>query len=1064
MAAEMEFCLLGSLVVRNGGVEVPVRAARQRTVLAALLLKAGRPVGLDELAEALWRGRPPPTARVTAQNYVMRLRNALGEPGRQRICTVPGGYMISVTDAELDVTRFEALVEAADAAAREHSWEVCAARADEALALWRGDPLAEAELEVLAPPQVPRLLELRLAAAQARAEARVHLGQHAAVIGEVRQMAAEHPLRERVHGLLMLALYQDGRQGEALEAYQRARRMLVEELGAEPGAALRALHQQILAGDPALDGDPVLAGREPAAAAAGGGPTVIPRQLPAGVPHFTGRAAELAALTRLLDHAGNGRAGTLVISAIGGTAGVGKTALAVHWAHKVAEHFPDGQMYVNLRGYAPTRPMAPADALAGFLRALGMPGEGIPADTDERAARYRSLLAGRRMLVVLDNAGSEEQIRPLLPGSAGSVVVATSRDRLAGLVARDGATRLDLDLLPPGDAASLLTALIGSRARADQATVQTLARLCCRLPLALRVAAEMAVSRPAASLASLAADLADQQRRLDLLDAGGDPKTAVRAVFSWSCAHLSPDAARVFRLAGLHPGPSFDASAAAALTRSTVAAAGQLLDRLARAHLIELAKAGRYSLHDLLRAYARELAQAHDSDQERHEAVTGLLDHYLRSCAAAMKTLDPAGSHGRPGLAASAAGSLTEPAAARAWLDAERATLAAAVPAAEREWPGYATEFSAVLYHYLDTGSHNAEAITIHGCARRAARRTGDRAAEAGALTRLGRVSWRQGHYEQAATQFGQALALCRHPGDQVTEAQALAGLGRVDWRQGRYAQAAGRQQRALTLFRQAGDRGNEAYALVNLGSVVWRQGHDQQACTHFRQALALFRHCGDPTGEACARGCLGDMDAQQGRLEQASIHIGQALVLFRQTGNPTGEACAIATLAGIDMRQGRLTRAATHYRQALALFRRISNLPNEARALICLGGIDLQQDNPRQATARFREGLSLFRQAGDRPGEALALNKLGEALLATGRPDQARAHHAMALDLASQIDDRHQQALAHHDLGRAHQASGGSRQAEHHWQRALSLYTALGAPQADQVRVLLRSLGAATS
>jgi transcriptional regulator with XRE-family HTH domain len=354
-----------------------------------------------------------------------------------------------------------------------------------------------------------------------------------------------------------------------------------------------------------------------------------PRQLPPTVAGFTGRAAELAALTKILD--GASAPETVVISAIGGTAGVGKTALAVQWAHQVAGRFPDGQLYVNLHGYDPDRPMPAADALAGFLRGLGVPGQDIPPGEDERAARYRSLLAGRKLLVVLDNAGSVEQVRPLLPGSPSCAVLVTSRDSLAGLVARHGATRLEVDLLPPADAASLLRALIGQRAKDDPGAAGTLAAQCCRLPLALRVAAELAIARPGVPLADLAAELADQQRRLDLLDAGGDSRTAVRAVFSWSYRHLEDDSARAFRLAGLHPGPDFDPYAVAALTGTKLEQARTALDALARAHLIHPAGRGRHGMHDLLRAYARELADATDGEEEQNAALTRLFDYYLHT-------------------------------------------------------------------------------------------------------------------------------------------------------------------------------------------------------------------------------------------------------------------------------------------------------------------------------------------------------------------------------------------------------------------------------------------------
>ncbi len=566
---ETEFWLLGPLMVRRGGAAVPVARGKQRAVLAALLLNANQVVSVDELAE-----------------------------------TQPRGYCIRVAAGELDVSRCETLLEAARAAARDGAWDAAADRARAALGLWRGRPLADVESDLLAAREVPRLEELRLHAYEMRIDADLHLGRTGEVIAELRQLVASHPLRERLHAQLMLALYRDGRQAEALAAYSSARQILVGELGAEPGSELQEVHQRILAGDPAL------AGPDQVPVPSGAG---VPRELPAGVRHFTGRARELAALTRLLNAADEQAPGMVVISAIGGTAGVGKTALAVHWAHLVAGQFSDGQLYVNLRGYDPDQPMPVAEALAGFLRALGVASQDIPAEVAEQAARYRSLLAERRMLVVLDNASSEEQVRPLLPASRSSAVVVTSRDALTGLVARDGAQRLDLELLPAADAVDLLRALIGPRVDADPAAAAALAEQCSRLPLALRVVAELATARADLPLDALRDELADHQRRLELMDAGGDPRTGVRAVFSCGTAEVRGH-----------------------------------LEALVRAHLVRGAGPGRYGLHDLLRAYARALAADKDGGREHQAALTRLFDYYLGAAAAAMDLLFPAERHRRP--------------------------------------------------------------------------------------------------------------------------------------------------------------------------------------------------------------------------------------------------------------------------------------------------------------------------------------------------------------------------------------------------------------------------------
>jgi DNA-binding SARP family transcriptional activator/Tfp pilus assembly protein PilF len=1018
MSADVEIGLLGPLQVRCDGVTVAIPAGKQRALLAALLLQAGRRVPADQLAELLW-SPPPATAPTALRNYVMRLRHALGPAGRHLILTRPGGYLIREGDCELDLARFEEELAAARRAAGDGDWHRVTVHADAALGWWRGEPLSDVDLPALTAQRVPRLTEMRLQARELRIEADLALARHAEAVTELPHLIAANPVRERLYALLMLAYYRCGRRAEALDTYRSAHDFLAEEVGADPAPELQALHQQILHDDPALTAS-VPGGLAAPVGQRADRADAVPRQLPAAVPHFAGRAAELEALTGMLDD-GAGTGGAVVLSAIGGTAGVGKTALAVQWAHRVTDRFPDGQLYVNLRGYDPGQPVPAADALAGFLRALGVPGQDIPAEADERAARYRSLLAGRRILIVADNAGSAQQVRPLLPGTQGCVVVVTSRDALAGLVARDGARRLELDLLPLADAVSLLRLLIGGRVDADPESARALADQCARLPLALRVAAELATARPDVPLADLVVELADQQRRLDRLDVRGDPVTAVRAVFSWSVRHLDPAAAATFRLSGLHPAPGLDPYAAAVLTGSSLDQAGQVLDQLSSAHLLHATGPGRYSMHDLLRAYARELATARESPAEQRAALTRLFDHYLHATATAADVLYPADRHRRPRIPAPAAPvpPLADPAAARAWLDAERDTLVAVVAhAADSGWPGHATKLAATLYRYLDAGAYYPEAITIHTCARRAARVTGDQAAEADALSGLGIVESRQGHNQQAASYFQQALALFRETGDRAGQARAHTNLGMVDFLLSRYQQAAGHHQQALALFRETGDGDGEACARTNFGIAELHRGRYQQAAFNLRQALALFRQTGDRGREVHALVNLGDVEQRQGHHQQATDHLEEALNLCHETGDRACEVDTLANLGDIELRQGRYEQAASHLEQA----------------------------------------LNLCHETGERASEAQALNGLGEIFLATGQPGHARTQHAAALALARQTDDQYQQARALHGLGTACHTIGEPGQARSYWQQALTLYTELGTPEADQVRAQLVS------
>lgn len=1007
-----EFRLLGDIEVHVDGRVIDVGHARQRCVLAVLLVEVNSVVSAAELIDRVWGGhRLPGDPGSALQTYISLLRRALAA-GDVRIIRQGIGYKLAADAASIDVNRFGALV----GQARDSDDARAVALLEQALRLWRGDPFPRLDTPWINSIR-STLAAQRYAAQLDLADTQLRLGQHAAVIAGLSGQVAAHPLDERLAGQYMTALYRSGRQADALSHYRHIRHRLVDELGVEPGAALRHLHQQILTSDPALTPRP----GSPAA------PLRVPHQLPVDVAGFTGRDQHLAELDLLLpggsgepeDRQTGSRPTAGVISAVSGTAGVGKSALAVHWAHRVAERFPDGQLYVNLRGYDPEGPVTAGEALGGFLRALELTGQDIPSDTSERAARFRSLLAGRRMLLLLDNVGEAEQVRPLLPGNPVCVTLVTSRSSLIGLVARDGAVRLDLDLLPAAEAVSLLRVLIGPRADAEPGLLATLAGQCARLPLALRVAAELARARPAVSLAHLVAELADEQRRLDLLEAGGDPRTAVRSVFSWSCRRLDPGTLQVFRLAGLHPGPDIDAFAVAALADCPVRQAGQALGRLAQVHLMHSVTPVRYGMHDLLRAYARELAVTQVSETERREALTRLLRYQLYTAATAMDVLFPAEDDQRPLAArpATAVPSLTEPGPARDWLDANRAGLvAAAGQGAAQGHLAHASMLAATIFRYLDHGGHYVEAAALHTHAYTAARRAGDRAAEA----------------------------------------NGLIGLGVIDYHQGRFQESVERFKQALSLSTAAGDRPSEARSLCNLGIAEFYQGHYEQSVGHLQQAVALSSELGYRAGEARNLGNLGTAEARLGRYESAVAHLSKALALQIVMGNRSGQAYALSSLGSICRRQGLYQQASDYQHQAFALFQEIGNPRSEARALVELGDICRLQGEYQQASDYHQQALGVLRQIGDRGGQTEALNGLGEVLLAAGNPVQSRAEHAMALAMASQTGDKYGQARAHEGLGHACHASGDLTQGRHHWREALALYAASGAPEADRVRAQL--------
>jgi DNA-binding SARP family transcriptional activator/tetratricopeptide (TPR) repeat protein len=1037
----VELRVLGPVEVHAGGRVLGSGRPQQQVVLAALAVEAGRLVSADALLDRLSGQAQPKRATQLLHTHITRIRRLLEQAqaaggASVRLARRAGGYLLELPRQQVDLHRFHHLV--GRAAAGDCPAANRVGLLGEALDLWRGEPLAGLSGPwVEATRQVWR--QQRLAAVLAWSRSTLEAGEPAAVIDPLVRELAEQPLVEPLAAVLMRALAVTGRGSEALAYYAAVRRRLAEDLGTDPGAELQTVHRAILRGEPATPArfDPAAPTPVPAPAPA---PLrrPVPAELPADVPAFTGREPELEQLDALLDAgcrpaapdpAGDGgdrRQGRteMAIAVVVGTAGVGKTALAVRWAHRVADRFPDGQLYVNLRGFDPEQPMTAVDALARFLTALGVTGRDIPPEPDERAARYRSEVAGRRMLIVLDNAASGEQVRPLLPGTGSCAVLVTSRDSLAGLVAVHGARRLDLDLLPTADALALLRRLVGARVEVDPDAATALVHRCVRLPLALRVAAELVVSRPGSPLGGLVDELADRQQRLCLLDAGGDPRAAVGAVFSWSLQQLPAEAARVFRLLGGHPGDDFDAYAVAALAGLGLARARRSLDRLARAHLVHPTPAGRYHLHDLLRAYAMQLSQADDSERERRAAVGRLLSYQLAAAAVAVDRLNPAEALHLAGIprATTPVPELAGADAARRWLDAERPCLVAvAGHAAAHGWPGHAVALAGVLDWYLD-GGHHADALALHAHAHEAARRAGNPAGQSHALRGLGAAHLRLGRYGSAVDHYERALALSRSAGDELGEIRALNGLGLVEVRLGRYAAAADHHRQALARCRRAGDRLDEVRALNGLGLVEQRRGRYGAAVHHHQAALVLARRIGDRIGEAVALDNLGIVEHRLGRPGVAAERHGQSLALVRALGNRTGEG----------------------------------------HVLDNLGSIHLGLGQPTNATEHFRHALLIFREIGDREGEATALNGLGEAASAAGRPADAVEHHTAALAIASAIGDGNQQAQAHTGLGEAHRALADPTRARQHYLRGMALYRGLESPEAGRLREHVAALGRA--
>jgi tetratricopeptide (TPR) repeat protein len=722
-----------------------------------------------------------------------------------------------------------------------------------------------------------------------------------------------------------------------------------------------------------------------------------PRHLPGPASSFVGRRGELAELSQIL---GPHRKNPTTTALISGSPGVGKTALAVRWAHDAAGQFPDGQMYIDLRGYGPDSPVSPADALASLLGALGVPARSIPEGTAERAAIYRGLLADRRVLLVLDNASSSAQVRPLLPGGGHCAVVVTSRDALAGMVAREGASRLELDVLPAAEAVDLLHDLIGARVTDEPRAAAALASYCSQLPLALRVAAELAVAHPLLPLDTLAGQLADLRHRVGLLDAGGDEHTAVQSVLSWSYRQLEAAVARAFRLLGQHPGPDFDTYAAAALTGTTAEDAGQLLEKLARAHLIQSAGPGRYGMHDLLRAYAREHAPSdrpgkdvtEPADQEIRAALTRLSEYYVQTTVAAGVTLFAARGYDWPnGHWTGDSPAVNTNGSASAWLDTELGNLvAAAAQMADGDRPGQACRLASAIFPYLQQSSRVAEAITIEGHALRASRRTADKIAEGSALLELGYMFLVQGHYQQAAGHLRQATAIFRHAGDQSREAIALGSLAVISRRLGHYQRAGDQQRRALALARQIGNQCAEAHALMRLGAVDSNRGRHQQALKHCLEALHVSRQIGDPLIEAAALTRLAVAERHLRRYQEAEAHHEMALALFQRGGDPSGEAEARDGLGELCLDIGQPDDAVVHHAAALRLAVEASDLNEQARAHHGLACAHQAAGDHARAQAHLEKALRHFSALGAPEGRQIqaqlsAVNGNGTRTLSRG-------------------------------------------------------------------------------
>ncbi|MFF2518970.1 BTAD domain-containing putative transcriptional regulator [Streptomyces sp. NPDC058086] len=930
MGEQLRFAVLGPVRGWRGPDEIDLGPPKQRAVLAILLLGEGAQVSVQTLVDAVWGTGSPGSALSSLRTYVYRLRQLLGPPA---IHSVGDGYQMSTCPDSLDLTAFRHLVGRADQARRDNDSKAAARYLNDALAHWQGTALTGIRGEY-AQAQRDRLDRLRLSALEASFAVRLDLGEHTDIARELAALVAEHPMDERFREMLMLALYRSGRQAEALMTYSEARSLLADELGIDPGPALRHMHERILRADVALTTPP--ASTHPPQQAP---LQTTPAQLPVDLPAFVGRAAQLAQVDLMLD-GDDGMPAHVGVAVITGMAGVGKSTFAVHWAHRVASRFPDGQLYINLRGFDPSGlPVSPDRALRTVLESFGSEPISLPQDADALAACYRTQLAGRQVLLLLDNARDAQQVRPLLPANPGCMVIVTSRNRLSGLIATDGAHPVHLDVLTLAEARDFLARrLSANRAAAEPAALDEIIEHCARLPLALSIAAARALARSAFPLATLAHELANGQSRLNTLS-GCDTAADVRAVFSWSYHALTPAAARLFRLIALYPGPDTSLAAAASLAGLTVPHTYQLLTELTEAHLVDEPGPGRYVLHDLLRAYADELTCATDAPDERHAARIRVLDHYLHSAHRAGRAYSP--DRQAIALPAPSQGVQAEefpegperagPAAA--WLDTEQAVLMAAIrTAAAHGCDTHTWQLAWAIGHHLDRKAHWHDLEATQRMAMEAAKRLEDLCAQAHVHQNLARAAACLGRVEEARNHMERAVELFTAAGEMTACAESHRLLSWVAEQQGDLEAALSHAEQSLARHRVTGDPGPRTAAALN--AVGWCHillGQHPQALAHCQEALAITEVHHRPYLAADILDSIGLAQHHLGRHSDAVASYEQALALFRKVGVPYAEADTLRRLGDTHRSSGQVEQARAAWTQALAVLERLDHADKEA-------------------------------------------------------------------------------------------------------------------------------------
>ncbi|MFE5089641.1 BTAD domain-containing putative transcriptional regulator [Streptomyces sp. NPDC056638] len=941
----LRFSVLGPVRAWRDGEALPSGSPQQRALLTALLLRDGRTATASELIDAIWGEEPPSQALAAVRTYASRLRKVL-DP--QTLISDAGGYAIRTRNDAFDLTMAQELVAEAEKARAGGDRAQARSLFSKALGLWDGETLASVP-GPYAENQRTRLEEWRLQLTETRLDLDLEVGCHAEAVSELTALTAAHPLRERLRELLMIALYRSGRQAEALAVYADTRRLLADELGVDPRPELSQLQQRILQADEEL----ARPADEPVPAAA----PLRPAQLPATVPDFTGRASFVRELG---DRLATAEGSVMAVSALAGIGGVGKTTLAVHVAHQARQHFPDGQLYVDLQG-AGARAAEPETVLGAFLRALGTADSAIPDSLDERAALYRSTLDGRRILVLLDNAHDAAQIRPLLPGTAGCAALVTSRVRMVDLA---GAHLVDLDVMSPEEALQLFTRIVGEeRISSEREAALDVVAACGFLPLAIRIAASRLAARRTWTVSVLAAKLADERRRLDELQAGD---LAVKATFELGYGQLEPAQARAFRLLGLADGPDISLAAAAALLNLEAHVAEDLLEALVDTSLLESAAPGRYRYHDLVRLYARSCAERDEQDPEERElALSRLLDFYLAT-AAGVYALERPGdrtvSHLEPtgykGL------SFTQHDHALDWLYSEaNSLLACAQQSATARTIRRSVDLLLASKDLAESGANSRQFESVATLVRDAAAAAGDPRSEARARTTLAQVHSTAGRFDQADDEARRAMQLAPSTDDVWTHCNAPNELGIIAGYRNRLDEAETLLQQTIAAFRADANQPGEASALCNLSRVHLAIGHTTSAVELASEGVALYNRMGLTLRLANGRYALGLALARAGRQHEAQERLSEALTVFRDSRQRLWEGMTLFRLAEVHLDAGRSAQAAGLAEQALTVLLHVGGEWRRANVLTVLGQALQGIGQADRAKVCWREALSVFDQ-----------------------------------------------------------------------------------------------------